>query len=1218
MVRLFVSFIILIVGFAHYMSAQSCQSDTISTDILFVIDNSQSIDTGEYRLFEQIILSTINKVQAKCSKAQVGVVHYGGDRGQSVNIEYPLRNNNTITQLTRQFCPVQPCAFGGDDLNFAMGRIIQYFNNGSLNRDTANDLRIVIFTDAFGEVSCSNSNCSVILPTTNIDILKSSPFDAKVAVVGVSSQANKQQLAIYASPGGSYGPPNTLSSVCGTSFDGCQLPRKYIPLEFFSPVGASSDSIAACVDCTFLVKGSVEVSLGPDKTICSNLNESVVLTANVLSGQPPFMFSWNNGLGTGNVKTVNPSSNTVYSVTVTDNSGCIGIDEVTVTTEICDNCESDAGMPKEHNDVCLINGKATLITTPNMNTVVPAGFETVYILTNSDLVIIDYRIGSGSFMVSKEGTYRIHTLIAEVTNRNSPDYLDLSIIKINQSNLFIIVNCIAEHGVCADFDYPGRVHRVFGPNDMMCMTFENSITLCSDGIDNDGDGLVDCKDPDCKAVTICWENTLLACNDLYDNDQDGLIDCYDSDCWQFSICFEKGAQCSDGKDNDGDGLIDCADPSCSSSSNCFENSPITCSDGKDNDGDGLIDCQEASCRRFIVCAEYSAAACSDGIDNDFDGLVDCADMNCMMLFPTMCSSSENSPSLCSDGIDNDNDGLVDCADSDCGFVALNALRNSLSSYITTTKPTCPNNNNGVIQLVGPLVNSNYQYTLNNGTKKSNPLFSSLSSGTYTISIFTASGCNLSTSVTLTGSNCAEICNDGIDNDGDGLKDCADPDCGITGFEIGISTVNPTCPSKNNGRINIAGQKSGLSYTYSKDGGFNYQNSPNFTGLMPRVYLITIKSSSGCIFNKWVTIADIQCGEVCNNNTDDDGDGQIDCNDNDCSVTEAKVNIVVTQPTCPLNSNGSINVTSKLQGVSYEYSINNGLNFQSNGLFSGLSGGTGSGSKLYTLVVKSSTGCLFNKEITLTSQACSSASSNSSEQSDKVVISARAILQGAYNPESGKMTTFLNDLGYLPGQKPKTFFGQATKPGQPYNTTPWNYEGQEKVDSYQKDVVDWVLVSLRSDLSQNSESWKGAGLIHSDGTIKMMSNLGLEEVEEGGYYIVIEHRNHLPIMSPSKVPVADGIISFDFVKSNSYTSVIGVGQVVLADGSHAMIAGNGELNTDATSPIDINAKDFNLWLLENGANSQYLIQDYDLNGDVNVKDRIIWESNNGLFSSVPNK
>ena len=45
-------------------------------------------------------------------------------------------------------------------------------------------------------------------------------------------------------------------------------------------------------------------------------------------------------------------------------------------------------------------------------------------------------------------------------------------------------------------------------------------------------------------------------------------------------------------------------------------------------------------------------------------------------------------------------------------------------------------------------------------------------------------------------------------------------------------------------------------------------------------------------------------------------------------------------------------------------------------------------------------------------------------------------------------------------------------------------------------------------------------------------------------------------------------------------------------------------------------DLNNWFEKNGLNSAYMNADYDLNGDVNVQDQIIWLLNNGVFSDVP--
>ena len=44
-------------------------------------------------------------------------------------------------------------------------------------------------------------------------------------------------------------------------------------------------------------------------------------------------------------------------------------------------------------------------------------------------------------------------------------------------------------------------------------------------------------------------------------------------------------------------------------------------------------------------------------------------------------------------------------------------------------------------------------------------------------------------VQLNTPTCTEICNDGLDNDGDGLIDCDDPECGFNSVEFSSTPVN---------------------------------------------------------------------------------------------------------------------------------------------------------------------------------------------------------------------------------------------------------------------------------------------------------------------------------------------------------------------------------------------------------------------------------------------
>jgi hypothetical protein len=82
---------------------------------------------------------------------------------------------------------------------------------------------------------------------------------------------------------------------------------------------------------------------------------------------------------------------------------------------------------------------------------------------------------------------------------------------------------------------------------------------CGDGLDNDGDGATDCRDPDCDGAPGCVET---ACGDGLDDDGDGATDCGDADCFGDPRWCAREDLCDDGADNDGDGDTDCDDSDC--------------------------------------------------------------------------------------------------------------------------------------------------------------------------------------------------------------------------------------------------------------------------------------------------------------------------------------------------------------------------------------------------------------------------------------------------------------------------------------------------------------------------------------------------------------------------------------------------------------------------------------------------------------------------------
>ena len=120
---------------------------------------------------------------------------------------------------------------------------------------------------------------------------------------------------------------------------------------------------------------------------------------------------------------------------------------------------------------------------------------------------------------------------------------------------------------------------------------------------------------------------------------------------------------------------------------------------------------------------------------------------------------------------------------------------------------------------------------------------------------------------------------------------------------------------------------------------------------------------------------------------------------------------------------------------------------------------------------------------------------------------KVYLQGSY-AGGGTMTTSLNSAEMVPVHHP-------------YNDTLgiWNYTGSERIYNLPSDIVDWVLVELRTGTAANTTVGRRAALLKSDGSIVDLDGLSqvkFKGIVPGSYYIVIKHRNHLPIMSANPV------------------------------------------------------------------------------------------------------
>ncbi len=90
------------------------------------------------------------------------------------------------------------------------------------------------------------------------------------------------------------------------------------------------------------------------------------------------------------------------------------------------------------------------------------------------------------------------------------------------------------------------------------------VEQCSNGVDDDGDGDIDCDDADCATASEC---ILEQCSNGVDDDGDGDIDCDDADCATSPPCVPP-EECANGVDDDADGRVDCADVDCSGTASC--------------------------------------------------------------------------------------------------------------------------------------------------------------------------------------------------------------------------------------------------------------------------------------------------------------------------------------------------------------------------------------------------------------------------------------------------------------------------------------------------------------------------------------------------------------------------------------------------------------------------------------------------------------------------
>jgi len=226
--------------------------------------------------------------------------------------------------------------------------------------------------------------------------------------------------------------------------------------------------------------------------------------------------------------------------------------------------------------------------------------------------------------------------------------------------------------------------------------------ICSDDLDNDGDGKIDCQDPDCPPALNCGVCQFVSCSssthDWFCANLTSSTSCGTTTCPQ-NYCSGTGsntpytypATCTNYCDGAGNCLACSCTPtagdSCGNSGYCSFGECIPCAIGTANCNQAISDGCEAnlgsdsvncggcgnSCAVNEVCVSGVCVVrtedCSNGVDDDGDGLVDCEDeecpsgLSCGVCAFEACSSSFDW--FCESSPVTETCGTVECPDNYC-------------------------------------------------------------------------------------------------------------------------------------------------------------------------------------------------------------------------------------------------------------------------------------------------------------------------------------------------------------------------------------------------------------------------------------------------------------------------------------------------------------------------------------------------------------------------
>ncbi len=307
----------------------------------------------------------------------------------------------------------------------------------------------------------------------------------------------------------------------------------YYIYAILNPAPQDPSACAPFVEYTVTVKPGTAISVSADATICADTSTTISASA---VGAEPFVFQWGQGLGEGESQNVAPTENTVYSVTVTSGNGCSDDGEVSIN--VLPSPTVDAGL-----DVSICQGFSTTLEATGNGGTTPYTFK----WSNN--------LGSGDTKVVSPPATTIYG-----------------------------VTLTSDNG-CLD-------------TDSVTVTVGSCIENCYNGLDDDGDGLIDCDDDDCAPTPTAGQDVII-CGGASAN----LAASAPGDNGSFDYEWSHGL---------GAGAFKTVSPLSTTTFTVTVTNAAGCS----------------ATAEVTVTVNYCPEVCADGIDNDGDGLIDCDDPDC--------------------------------------------------------------------------------------------------------------------------------------------------------------------------------------------------------------------------------------------------------------------------------------------------------------------------------------------------------------------------------------------------------------------------------------------------------------------------------------------------------------------------------------------------------------------------------------------------------------